>query len=77
MESRRKGSHMKKTSTIAAEAVKTESPDFLTPREVAAILRIGENSVYALLKDAPFPVLRISRQIIRIPREPFMKWAHM
>jgi hypothetical protein len=66
---------MKKISTIAAEAVSVSDPDFSTPHEVGEILRIGENSVYSLLKDAPFPVLRISRQIIRIPREPFMEWA--
>ncbi len=66
---------MKKISTMVAEAAYVADPDFLTPREVADILRIGENSAYSLLKKAPFPVLRISRQIIRIPREPFMTWA--
>lgn len=66
---------MKKISTLAAEAVPVADPDFLTPSEIGEILRIGENSTYSLLKDAPFPVLRISRQIIRIPRVPFMAWA--
>ena len=66
---------MKKLSTIAAEAVSVSDPDFLTPSEIGEILRIGENSTYSLLKDAPFPVLRISRQIIRIPKQPFMEWA--
>lgn len=66
---------MKKLSTLAAEAVPVADPDFLTPHEVGEILRIGENSTYSLLKNPPFPVLRISRQIIRIPKQPFMDWA--
>lgn len=49
---------------------------FLTAEEVGAMLRIGGNSTYDLLGSdrCPFPVYRLSRQIIRIPAKAFWDW---
>ena len=44
-----------------------------TVHEIHKILGIGINQAYELVKDAPFPVLRI-RNKIRIPKEPFEQW---
>ena len=48
---------------------------FLVPREVASLLRIGDNKAYDMLKDDnnPFPVLRSGR-VIRIPTKHFFEW---
>lgn len=51
----------------------------LSPREVAAILGVGKNQVYAAIKDGRIPNVGLSRTI-RIPTEwvraVLTGWAH-
>ena len=51
----------------------TECKNVLTVDDVMRILRLGKNSAYDFIKDSPFPVIRIGRQI-RIPTTQFFDW---
>lgn len=44
-----------------------------TVEEVQEILRLGRNSVYNLMKEPPFPIIRI-KNLIRIPVSSFNEW---
>lgn len=44
-----------------------------TVQELHRILGIGINQAYDLVRNAPFPVIKI-RNKIRIPKEPFDNW---
>ena len=71
---------MKKTNNISIKTITDidtlRNQAFLIPVEVGNILRIGENSLYAFLAsdECPFPVYRMSSQIIRIPSKAFWNW---
>lgn len=54
----------------------SSAPDYgyWVPKEVAAMLRLSEKSIYRLLKDDPtFPHVRIGGSI-RIPRDRALRW---
>ena len=71
---------MKKKNNLNIPEIRTEAEMrtemFLLPKEVGRVLRIGDNSLYALLgrEDCPFPVLRLTKQIVRIPTADFFRW---
>ena len=39
------------------------------------ILKIGRNSAYSLMKNSPFPIIKIGKNI-RIPKESFDNWLN-
>lgn len=47
--------------------------ELLTPREVAAFLRVSVQVVYQLLNDEDLPSLKVGLQY-RIPRSKFLRW---
>ncbi len=49
---------------------------FLTPKEIGMLLRISTTTLYSLLlsEECPFPVLRLSSQLVRIPTRQFFLW---
>ena len=49
-----------------------ELPLLMTVEEVAALLRIGRNGVYAAVADGSFPAIRIGRAI-RVPRDALLE----
>lgn len=71
---------MKKTNNMNIKTITDidtlRNQAFLLPSEVGNILRIGENSLYSFLSSdgCPFPVYRMSAQIIRIPSKAFWQW---
>lgn len=46
-----------------------------TVEEVQSMLRIGRKTVYELIKEPPFPVLKVLNQY-RIPKNEFDSWLH-
>jgi excisionase family DNA binding protein len=62
----------------ALTASPADAPLYLTPREVAALLRLSEKSVYRLVKTEPtMPALKVGsgkRASVRFPRERLMRW---
>lgn len=55
----------------------TASPVYLTPVEVADLLRLSVKRVYAIAADDPsMPVLRLAGRgsALRFPREPLERW---
>lgn len=46
---------------------------FLCADDIQEILRIGENSVYTLLRHAPFRTVKVGT-LIRIPSVSFWNW---
>jgi len=51
----------------------TQDRQVYTVHEVHRILGIGINQAYELVKNAPFPVVKI-RNVIRIPKRSFNDW---
>ena len=72
---------MKKKNNLAIRTIddieELRAQVFLTPAEIAVLLRIGDNSLYALLGSdkCPFRVERFGRQLIRIPSKSFWEWS--
>lgn len=49
-------------------------PVYLVAKEVAALTRLSEKSIYRLMKDEPsFPHVRIGGSV-RFPRERLLRW---
>lgn len=51
---------------------------FLSPKEAAAILRVGVRTIRRLVKlrgDNSPPHRRINRRVIRFPKSKFLAWA--
>lgn len=63
------------TTDVQLQESGLRAKDVLKPSEIQAILRIGRNGVYDLLKssDCPFPVLKI-RNKIRVPSKKFFAY---
>jgi excisionase family DNA binding protein len=58
----------------APESAKVPCPAYLTPDEVADVLRLSTKSIYRLAKDNPdMPVLKIGGTV-RFPRERLERW---
>ncbi|MCE3248266.1 MAG: helix-turn-helix protein, partial [Geminicoccaceae bacterium] len=49
-------------------------PEFLTTKEVAALLRIKERKVYELVSDNAIPVSRVTGKLL-FPREMIEAWV--
>jgi excisionase family DNA binding protein len=63
-----------KTEQPASSPCLSDLPDWLTPEDVAAILRCSRNHVYTLLKTQAIRSTRFGR-IIRIPKAALMEGA--
>jgi predicted DNA-binding transcriptional regulator AlpA len=51
-----------------------KEPDYWVAKEVAAVVRLSEKSIYRIMKDDPtFPHVRISGSV-RFPRERVLRW---
>lgn len=50
-----------------------ESKTFYTVKEVMDILGIGRNTIYDMINEEFFPVIK-RKKIIRIPKHAFDKW---
>jgi predicted DNA-binding transcriptional regulator AlpA len=51
-----------------------KKPEYLLPKEFAAVVRLHEKSVYRLMKaDPTFPHVRVGGSL-RIPRERALRW---
>jgi predicted DNA-binding transcriptional regulator AlpA len=49
-------------------------PDYWVAKEVAAVVRLSEKSIYRIMKDDPtFPHVRISGSV-RFPRVRVLRW---
>ena len=44
-----------------------------TVTDIEEVLGIGRSTAYNLMKDPPFPIIKIGK-CIRIPKESFHKW---
>ena len=51
----------------------TTIPALLTVDEAAAVLRIGRNTCYELVRQGQIPYIRLGR-LIRVPRHALMSW---
>jgi excisionase family DNA binding protein len=58
------------TPTIRYE----DLPEYLSPDELRAYLRLGRNTIYELLRRGEIPHLRFGRQI-RIPKAALQKFV--
>jgi excisionase family DNA binding protein len=62
-------------STAARERVESAQPAFLTPEEVAGLLRVHPRTVLRLAQqDASMPATRISARVIRFEKAPLLRW---
>jgi excisionase family DNA binding protein len=63
-----------RTAPQVPESTKVPCPAYLTPDEVADVLRLSTKSIYRLAKDNPdMPVLKIGGTV-RFPRERLERW---
>lgn len=60
-----------KTATL--EEIEKNNRDFLTVKEVAAVIGISRHLFYKSIDDVPFPVLKIGRAY-KIPKQPFITY---
>lgn len=51
-----------------------EAPDFLTPTEVAELLRIGRNQAYAMFQSGELPGARQCRRAWRVPKAALLEY---
>ena len=51
-----------------------ELPLFLNAKMVAQVLGIAPSSVYELMHESSFPVLKIGSRMV-VPKEKFIEWA--
>ncbi len=51
-----------------------ELPVLLKPKELGEVLKIDMNLVYRIIKRSDFPILRISKRHVRIPKVLLIKW---
>jgi excisionase family DNA binding protein len=59
----------------ACEQIKSDTP-YITPKELAAALRVSEKTIYRYAaQDATMPVLRIGG-VVRFPRARLERWLH-
>ncbi|MCW5941068.1 MAG: helix-turn-helix domain-containing protein [Fimbriimonadaceae bacterium] len=56
--------------------IRADVPELLTPREAAAMLRIGRTKIYALLDAKAIKAKRIGRSI-RIPRSELLRFLDL
>ncbi len=49
-------------------------PLYYTPKEVAALLKISDDTVLHLIDRGELPALRISQRVIRVPIAAFDLW---
>lgn len=51
------------------------APEYLTPPEVAAVLRLSPKSLYRLIeRDPSLPVTRLTTGTLRFRRESLVRW---
>jgi excisionase family DNA binding protein len=60
------------TETLSSNRLKEK--EFLSVKELAGILGIGQNSAYKLTKTDSFPCMRLGYRIL-IPRNKFDNWV--
>lgn len=57
------------------EQSKTNEAKVLKVKDVQNILALSKTRAYDLMKEPPFPILRLGNTI-RIPAEPFFEWFY-
>ena len=60
-----------KTATL--KEIEKTNRDFLTVKEVVAVIGISRHLFYKNVDDVPFPVLKIGRAY-KIPKQPFITY---
>ena len=50
-------------------------PEFLTPQEICAYLRLGRATVYDLIRRGALPVVRFGR-VLRVPRAQLLRFIN-
>lgn len=58
---------------LTLEEVEALPREYLTTREVAAVMGLSCNTLYKKFPDMPFAVLRVGRNY-RIPKKPFVAY---
>ena len=57
-----------------SETEPTAAPDFLTAKELAALVRVSEKTLYRLVRqDSSFPLVKIGGSV-RFPRARVLRW---
>ena len=72
-----KSTPAKKTAVspeVEREVRHSENPDFLTVDEAAVIAETSTERVYRWIRADRFPVLRVSRNVTRIPKDEFVNF---
>ena len=59
----------KRHSDMIATATATPPPEYLTPQEVADILRVDVMEVYRLRQDGELPGIKFGHRTLRFKRE--------
>lgn len=67
---------MAKTNLKTIEDIENMQGEFLKSEDVMSVMEIGKRTFYSNLNsDAfPFPILRIGKKVIRIPKRPFIEY---
>lgn len=60
---------------MSSEIYSNYDKQVYTVYDIMAILDIGKNSAYELVKEGQFPVIKI-KSILRIPKKPFDEWLN-
>ncbi len=69
-----RGKECMESKFTSATSKVDDCTEFMTVKDIAAALRIGNTSAYKLVKSAGFPAIKIQHNY-RISRSQFIKWC--